>query len=60
VFNYFTVEVFHRLDERIKEFLFTTSLLDEISPEISSGLTGVEDSGAILAWLNRNHYFTDL
>ena len=59
IFSYLTVEVFHRLDERIKDFLLLTALLPSISPEIASRLTGVHESEAILDHLSNNHYFTD-
>ena len=59
IFSYLTVEVFHRLDERIKDFLLLTALLPSISPEIASRLTGVHESEAILDHLSNNHYFTN-
>jgi len=57
VFDYFSVEVFPRFDQRVRDFLCTTALLPQTSPEIATELTGIEESGAILAYLNRNQYF---
>lgn len=59
IFSYFSVEVFHKLDQRIKDFLTRTALLPAVSPEIASQLTGVAESATILAHLNSNQYFTD-
>ena len=59
VFNYFRMEVFHKLDARLKEFLLKIALLTTISPEIACQLTGVSEGAAFLAYLHRNHYFTD-
>ena len=60
IFNYFSVEVFHRLDQRTKDFLLMTALLPVVSAEVASQLTGVEESDSILADLSRNHYFTEV
>lgn len=59
VFDYFTVEVFGRLNGPAKEFLLTTSLLPGITPEIARDLTGMEASAHLLDHLSRNHSFTD-
>lgn len=57
VFDYFSVEIFPRFDQRVRDFLCTTALLSQTSSEIATELTGIEESGAILAYLNRNQYF---
>jgi LuxR family transcriptional regulator, maltose regulon positive regulatory protein len=59
VFDYLAVEVFRKLDDRTKEFLCATALLPSVSPEVASQLTGVEEAGALLSYLSRNHYFTE-
>ena len=59
VFNYFALEVFHKLDPRLREFLLKVALLSAISPESACHLTGVREGDAFLAYLHRNHYFTD-
>ena len=59
VFNYFTMEVFHKFDARLKEFLLKIAQLSSITPEIACQLTGVREGDAFLAHLHRNHYFTD-
>jgi tetratricopeptide (TPR) repeat protein len=59
VFDYFTVEVFLRIGQRIKDFLLTTAFLPSVSADTALGLTGAGDSAQILSHLNRNHYFTD-
>ena len=59
VFNYFAMEVFHKLDPRLREFLLKVALLTTITPGIACDLTGVPEGDAFLAYLHRNHYFTD-
>jgi DNA-binding SARP family transcriptional activator len=59
VFDYLTIEIFEKIDDRIKDFLLKSAFLPVITPETASSLTGVEESGAILAGLCRNHYFIE-
>jgi tetratricopeptide (TPR) repeat protein len=59
VFDYLAIEVFHRLDQRTKDFLLQTALLPSVSPEIAYQLTGMEESSAILTYLTRNNHFID-
>lgn len=59
IFSYFSVEVFHKLDMRIKDFLTSTALLPSVSPDIAFQLTGVSESSTILEHLNKHQYFTD-
>jgi ATP/maltotriose-dependent transcriptional regulator MalT len=59
VFNYFALEVFHRFDDRLREFLLKSAVLTTISPGVAGALTGIGEGDACLAYLYRNHYFTD-
>jgi hypothetical protein len=59
VFDYFRIEVFDGLDQRIKDFLAVTALLPTVSAGIASQLTELEKAGELLAYLNRNNYFTE-
>lgn len=59
VFNYFAVEVFRKLDDRIRDFLWITALLPSIPPDTAARLTDMPESGSVLTWLSRNHYFTE-
>ncbi len=59
VFDYFTVEIFRRFDQRMQRFLLATSILPAVSHETAYRLTGMKDSGDLIAQLNRNQYFTE-
>jgi LuxR family transcriptional regulator, maltose regulon positive regulatory protein len=59
VFEYFTVEVFQFLTNRIKDFLLMTAILPSIISEIASELTGMSESEVILNHLRSNNCFTD-
>jgi LuxR family maltose regulon positive regulatory protein len=48
IFNYFANEIFENLDERIKEFLIATALLDDFDYNICNYLLGTDDSEAVI------------
>ncbi len=60
VFDYFKTEIFDGLEQLTKDFLTITALLPSVSAGIASQLTQFEKSGELLAYLNRNNYFTEL
>jgi LuxR family transcriptional regulator, maltose regulon positive regulatory protein len=59
VFDYFTVEIFHRLDQRLQDFLMISAILPGVSLETASLLTGMKESEAMIAYLSRNQYFIE-
>ncbi|MBF0606946.1 MAG: hypothetical protein HQL61_05260 [Magnetococcales bacterium] len=59
IFNYFASEVFTGFGRDVQGFLVRTSFLPEITAEMARKLTGMKDSGDILANLHSNNYFTE-
>ena len=59
IFDYLAVEVMRQIPESLKEFLLKTSFLPSISPDMATRLTGMNESGTLLARL-RGHYFTEV
>jgi len=57
VFDYLAGEIFQKSDERTQQFLLHTAYLPEMTTRIARELSGDENTGALLADLNRNNYF---
>jgi ATP/maltotriose-dependent transcriptional regulator MalT len=58
-FNYFSGEIFDRLDAVTQEFLLKTACLPNITSANAKRLTGLPRAGRIISDMNRNHYFTN-
>jgi DNA-binding SARP family transcriptional activator len=59
VFDYFAGEVLSDLDRPTREFLLTTSFLDQMTAATAAELTGSREADRILAGLHRRSYFTE-
>ena len=59
VFDYFAGEVLSGLDRPTREFLLTTSFLDQMTAATAAELTGSREADRILAGLHRRSYFTE-
>ena len=59
VFDYFAGEVLSGLDRFTREFLLTTSFLDQMTVATAAELTGSREADRILAGLHRRSYFTE-
>lgn len=59
VFDYFTNELFNRLDRPLQDFLLKTAFVPKITPTLAEELTGNKAAGKILSNLNRRNYFTE-
>ncbi|MES0337852.1 MAG: BTAD domain-containing putative transcriptional regulator [Candidatus Magnetobacterium sp. LHC-1] len=59
IFSYFAGEVFAGFGKDVQGFLVRTSFLPEITVQMAKKLTGMKDSGDILAYLQSNNYFTE-
>ncbi len=59
VFDYFTGEIFDKVDEKIQNFLLKTALFPKMTASMARQLTGFESAHRILSQLNRNNYFTE-
>lgn len=59
IFRYFAGELFEKAGKEIQDFLLTSALLPSMTAEEAQALTGNSASAAILAALNRNHFFTE-
>jgi len=60
VFEYFAGEIFSGLGEKAKGFLLKSACLPKMTARMAERITGVPRAGAILSYLNRNNYFTEL
>ena len=58
LFAFLAEEVLDQQDERTKDFLLATSILQQIAPDLAERLTGVEDGSRFLADLERRGLFT--
>lgn len=58
VFEYFSAEVFDRVDPETHEFLLRTSFFPSMTAGMAVRLTGNRSSERILNHLVKNHYFT--
>ncbi|OGU06401.1 MAG: hypothetical protein A2075_07545 [Geobacteraceae bacterium GWC2_58_44] len=59
IFHYFAAELFDKTGNRVQEFLLASALMPGMTAEEAQELTGNNASAAILAALNRNHFFTE-
>lgn len=60
IFDYFAGELFEKADGDMREFLLATAFLPSMTASMAERLSGVAASGRILAYLCRNHYFTEM
>jgi two-component SAPR family response regulator len=60
VFEYFAGEIFSGLGEKAKSFLLKSACLPKMTARMAERITGVSRAGAILTYLNRNNYFTEM
>ncbi|SMP59346.1 transcriptional activator domain-containing protein [Desulfonatronum zhilinae] len=58
VFNYLALEVFHKIQPEIRDFLIKTAFLSKMTVDMASTLTGSEQAENILIRLFQNNYFT--
>lgn len=58
--SYLVGEVFDLLDEPVREFLVTTSVLDDLAPGVCDAVTGIPGSLAVLRSLVAENVFTTL
>jgi ATP/maltotriose-dependent transcriptional regulator MalT/DNA-binding SARP family transcriptional activator len=57
-FNYFAGEIFNKMEPAVQQFLLKISCMPSFTPHAAAKLTGFENSGEILAEMNRKNYFT--
>jgi LuxR family maltose regulon positive regulatory protein len=60
VFDYLAGEIFQKSDARTQQFLLHTAYLPEMTTSMTRELSGDDDSGELLADLNRNNYFVSV
>jgi len=58
IFDYFASEILSHSDSDTERVLLSTSMLEEISPELAVALSGVADAAARLDRLSNRGYFT--
>lgn len=58
LFSFLAEEVLDQENERVREFLVTTSVLQQIPPALAERLTGVDDGDRVLADLEQRGLFT--
>lgn len=56
--DYFSAEVFQKMEGQTQEFLLRTSFLHKMTPSMARSLTGEVKAGQILEGLVRNNFFT--
>ena len=59
IFEYFSSEIFEKLDTENENFLIMTSMLPVMDAETARRLTGIEDAGQILRHLYLNNQFVE-
>ncbi len=59
VFDYFSSELFEKLEEAVKAFLLQTAFLPRMTIAMAKALSGRWDAGRILAMLQRSNRFTE-
>ncbi|NRG46718.1 tetratricopeptide repeat protein [Bacillus sp. CRN 9] len=57
IYDYLSTEVFEAQNQEIKTFLYKTSLLSELNPNIINHFLGIDHSGRILKQLLKHHLF---
>jgi DNA-binding SARP family transcriptional activator len=58
LFSFLAEEVLDQQNDRVRDFLVSTSILQQISPELAERLAGVSDGGRMLAELEQRGLFT--
>jgi len=58
LFSFLAEEVLDQQNDRVREFLVATSILQQISPELAERLAGVSDGSRMLAELEQRGLFT--
>ncbi|VAW76717.1 hypothetical protein MNBD_GAMMA15-165 [hydrothermal vent metagenome] len=58
LFDYFSTEIFHKIEPEIQQFLIKTSMLPKMTASICKRLTGNSAARKILSGLVRKQYFT--
>ncbi|MEA3223189.1 MAG: BTAD domain-containing putative transcriptional regulator [Thermodesulfobacteriota bacterium] len=59
IFDYFTGELFDKMDETYRDFLLKTALSPKMTALTAKALTGRADAESILSSLRHNHLFID-
>ncbi len=59
VFDYFSNEIFTRIDPPMQDFLLKTAFLPNLSVKIAEDLSSHANAGQILSGLNRRNFFTE-
>lgn len=59
LFDYFAKEVFDKARPALRDFLLKTAVLPSVTAEVARQVSGHEEAEQTLAWLHRNHYFTE-
>ncbi len=59
IFDYFANEIFEKADEEIQNFLLRTAFLPKMDSHMAEHVSGDREAGRKLAYLSRNHYFTE-
>ncbi len=58
MFDYFSNEIFQKMDLETRDFLSKTAILPHMTSKIAEELTGNREANGILAQLNHNNFFT--
>ncbi len=57
ILDYLAEEVIQKLESNVREFLFSTSILDRFNADLCCALTGREDSAEVIAFLEQANLF---
>lgn len=57
ILDYLGDEILDRQPDAIQQFLLQTSILERLHADLCDTVTGGEESGAVLEYLERNHFF---
>ena len=60
IFDYFANEIFEKADADIRNFLLKTAFLPKMDAHMAEHVSGDREAGRKLAYLSRNHYFTEI
>ena len=59
LFDYFASEVLDKARPELRDFLLKTAMLPSFTTEMARQVSGHEEAEQTLAWLHRNHHFTE-
>ena len=59
LFDYFAKEVFDKARPTLRDFLLKTAVLPRVTAEMARQVSEHEEAEQLLAWLHRNHHFTE-